>query len=144
MRFLCIQNFVCAEILCNSLFAFLRLTSDDRHSFPWYIFAIHISDIICSLRLERPWTSILVNFTACQYSGLIIYGYSSESDFTVTESGRFIGNRIILLWRKEKSMKKLFTPKMYKLCTLCLALTAIITIKHPSFIFFGEPKLPTE
>lgn len=41
-------------------------------------------------------------------------------------------------------MKKLFTPKMYKLYTLCLALTVIMTAKHASFIFFGEPKLPTE
>lgn len=41
-------------------------------------------------------------------------------------------------------MKKLLTPKIYKLCTLCLALTAVITARHANYVFFGEPKFPTE
>lgn len=41
-------------------------------------------------------------------------------------------------------MKKFMTPKIYKLCTMCLALTGIITIKHASLFFFGEPKFPTK
>mgnify|MGYP004465201725 FL=1 len=41
-------------------------------------------------------------------------------------------------------MKKFMTPKIYKLCTFCLALTVILTSKHASFLFFGEPKYPVE
>lgn len=41
-------------------------------------------------------------------------------------------------------MKKWFTPTIYKLCTFCLALTAVITARHASYVFFGEPEFPTE
>lgn len=41
-------------------------------------------------------------------------------------------------------MKKFMTPTVYKLCSICLALTAIISTKHASLVFFGEPKSPTE
>ena len=38
-------------------------------------------------------------------------------------------------------MKKFMTPKIYKLCTMCLALTGIITIKHASLFFFWRAKI---
>ncbi len=41
-------------------------------------------------------------------------------------------------------MKNFLTPKIYKLCTLCMALTIIMTAKHPSYLFFGEPEFPAE
>lgn len=41
-------------------------------------------------------------------------------------------------------MKKFMTPKIYKLCTMCMALTIIMTSHRASFIFFGEPKFPTK
>lgn len=41
-------------------------------------------------------------------------------------------------------MKKFPMPNIYKLCTLCMALTTVITARHASFVFFGEPKFPTE
>jgi len=44
----------------------------------------------------------------------------------------------------KKLYEKLCSPKIYKLCTFCLALTIIMRAKHASFLFFGEPKMPTE
>lgn len=41
-------------------------------------------------------------------------------------------------------MKKFMIPKIYKLCTFFLALTVIMTTKHASYVFFGEPEFPTE
>lgn len=41
-------------------------------------------------------------------------------------------------------MKKLNKSLVYKVCTMCLALSTIIYYRCPSMLLWGEPEFPNE